>query len=152
MSKPAEERRESGRMLFAGGYLPPAARIRPGRAVVVVDLSSGGALVEGPWRFRPLSRCDVHIHLAGRDVQLRARIMRCTVARLERLEPVRYRTALAFDKVVELPESWDALEGYRLPADAAESVTPGVVDTQGAAPNTLNAPWNTENRPFPRND
>ena len=148
----AEERRGSGRMLFAGGYLPPAARIRPGREVVVVDLSSGGALVEGPWRFRPLSRCDVHLHLAGKDLQLRARIVRCTVARLERLEPVRYRTALAFDQVVELPESWDALEGYRLPVDAAESTNPGVVDTQRPAPTALNAPWNTENRPFSRND
>src|SRR6185503_16346062 len=43
------ERREAGlRTHFTGGYLPPTARIRPGRLVVVVDLSCGGALVEGP--------------------------------------------------------------------------------------------------------
>ena len=64
------DRRVSGRMLFTGGYLPPAARIRPGRPVVIVDLSCAGALVEGPWRFRPQSRCDVHVQLAGQDVQL----------------------------------------------------------------------------------
>ena len=24
--------------------------------------------MEGPWRFRPQSRCDVHVQLAGQDV------------------------------------------------------------------------------------
>lgn len=146
------ERRVSNRMLFAGGYLPPAARIRPGRPVVIVNLSCDGALVEGPWRFRPMSRCDVHLQLAGEDVHVRARIVRCFVARLERQEPVRYRTALAFDQVVELPACWDALEGYRIPADATESVTPGVADTQSPPQPALSAPPSRENRPIARND
>jgi hypothetical protein len=125
------DRREAGRrMHFTGGYLPPHARIRPGRLVVIVDLSSGGALVEGPWRFRPLSRCDVHLQLTGGDVHLRARIMRCFVARLDRQEPVRYRTALSFDQVVEMPDRWDALEGYSIPADLADSLLRGVADSQ----------------------
>src|SRR6187431_1593403 len=116
------ERREAGlRTHFTGGYLPPTARIRPGRLVVVVDLSCRGALVEGPWRFRPLSRCDMHLLLVGTDVHLRARIMRCYVARLDRQEPVRYRTALSFDQIVALPDRWDALEGYSLPADLPDS-------------------------------
>jgi hypothetical protein len=121
-------------MVFTGGYLPPAARIRPGREVVVVDLSSDGALVEGPWRFRPLSRCDVHLHVTGQDVHLRARIVRCFVARIERQEPVRYRTALAFDQAVELPQRWDALDGYLIPADLSESSPCGVVDTPTPVP------------------
>jgi hypothetical protein len=139
-------------MHFSRGYLPPSARIRPGRTVVVVDLSTGGALVEGPWRFRAASRCDVHLQLAGRDVHLRARIVRCFVARLERHEPVRYRTALAFDQVVELPASWDALEGYRIPTDIAESEAPGVVDTQPPPLTAVTAPPNRENAPIARND
>jgi PilZ domain-containing protein len=123
------DRRARGRTVFTGGYLPPAARIRPGRDVVIVDLSRDGALVEGPWRFRPLSRCDVHLQVTGQDVHLRARIVRCFVARIERQEPVRYRTALAFDRAVDLPERWDALDGYSIPADFSESSFSGVVDT-----------------------
>ena len=128
------DRRARGRTVFTGGYLPPAARIRPGREVVIVDLSCDGALVEGPWRFRPLSRCDVHLHVTGQDVHLRARIVRCFVARLERQEPVRYRTALAFDRAVDLPERWDALDGYSIPADLSESSFSGVVDTPTPVP------------------
>jgi hypothetical protein len=128
------DRRARGRMVFTGGYLPPAARIRPGREVVIVDLSCDGALVEGPWRFRPLSRCDVHLHVTGQDVHLRARIVRCFVARIERQEPVRYRTALAFDRAVDLPERWDALDGYSIPADLSESSFCGVVDTPMPVP------------------
>ena len=125
------ERREAGlRTHFTGGYLPPTARIRPGRLVVVVDLSCRGALVEGPWRFRPLSRCDMHLLLVGTDVHLRARIMRCYVARIDRQEPVRYRTALSFDQTVALPERWDALEGYSLPADLPDFAPRGVADSQ----------------------
>jgi PilZ domain len=131
------DRRASGRMVFAGGYLPPAARIRPGREVVIVDLSCDGALVEGPWRFRPSSRCDVHLQVAGRDVHLRAQIVRCFVARIERQEPVRYRTALAFDRAVELPERWGALDGYPIPYDLPESSLCGVVDTPTPVPAPL---------------
>ncbi len=128
------ERREAGlRTHFTGGYLPPTARIRPGRLVVIVDLSCRGALVEGPWRFRPLSRCDMHLLLVGTDVQLRARIMRCYVARLDRQEPVRYRTALSFDQTVALPDRWDALEGYSLPADLPDFAPRGVADSQAPA-------------------
>jgi hypothetical protein len=146
------ERRESGRTLFAGGYLPPAARIRPGRSVVIVDLSSSGALVEGPWRFRPLSRCDVHLQLSGREVQLRARIVRCFVARIERQEPVRYRTALAFDQVVDLPQRWDALDGYWVPADPSESGLRGVADTPSPASSPFQGGITTENSRLLRND
>jgi PilZ domain len=145
------DRRVNGRMQFTRGYLPPPARIRPGRLVVIVDLSCGGALVEGPWRFRPLSRCDVHLQLAGRDVHLRARIMRCFVARMDRQEPVRYRTALSFDQVVELPERWDALEGYSIPTDLADSALRGVADSRlPAAPALADGTW-PENRPISRN-
>ena len=125
------DRRVDGhRMHFTRGYLPPTARIRPGRLVVIVDLSCRGALVEGPWRFRPLSRCDVHLSLAGREEHLRARIMRCFVARLDRQEPVRYRTALSFDQIVELPDRWDALEGYSIPPDLTDSMLRGVADSR----------------------
>jgi hypothetical protein len=144
------DRRARGRTVFTGGYLPPAARIRPGREVVIVDLSCDGALVEGPWRFRPLSRCDVHLKVTGQDVHLRARIVRCFVARLERQEPVRYRTALAFDRAVDLPERWDALDGYPIPADRSESSFCGVVDTPTPVPGSSPHGPEPENAPVSR--
>ncbi len=123
------ERRITGRMAFRDGYLPPAARIRPGCDIVIVDLSCGGALVEGPWRFRPASWCDMHVRLGKDDVQVRARVMRCFVARLDRSAPVRYRTALAFDGQVDLPERWGVLDGYQLPSEAPDDALPGVAAT-----------------------
>ena len=72
----------------------------------------------------------MHLLLLGTDVHLRARIMRCYVARLDRQEPVRYRTALSFDQTVALPDRWDALEGYSLPTDLPDSDLRGVADSQ----------------------
>jgi hypothetical protein len=146
------ERRLDDRMAFRDGYLPPAARIRPGRDIVIVDLSCGGALVEGPWRFRPASRCDMHMQIGVDDVQVRARVVRCFVARLDRLVPVRYRTALAFDLRVELPERWGALDGYQLPCEAPEGALPGVAATRPLCSTTPYSPESSEDWPIPRSE
>jgi hypothetical protein len=108
------DRRGAARLPFRDGYLPPRARIRPGRDVIVVDLSGCGALVEGPWRFRPGGRYDLALTLAAEVTTVRARVTRCYVARLDRGAGVRYRAALAFDAPVEVPDVRGALEGYEL--------------------------------------
>ncbi len=125
---PAERRRAS-RLAFRDGHLPPKARVRPGCEVVVVDLSSSGALVEAPWRFKPGSRCEVSLNLAGADTIVRAAVVRCFVARLERLAPVRYRAALNFECSVKVPERVDVLNGYQLPVDETPRAGSGVVGT-----------------------
>jgi hypothetical protein len=56
------ERRTASRVHYTGGLLPPALRIRPGRDVIIVNLASGGTLVESRWRFRPGSMVDVLLH------------------------------------------------------------------------------------------
>jgi hypothetical protein len=124
------ERRLAMRTAFRCGYLPPAARIRPGREVVVVDLSNGGALVEGPWRFRPGARCEVHIGGGETSVSVRARIVRCYVARLDWQSPVRYRTALAFERPLALRQRLERLEGYLLPGFRTTANAGGVGDTR----------------------
>ncbi len=100
------DRRRATRVEFRNGHLPPAARVRPGCDVIVVDLSTTGALVEGQWRFRPGSRCELALAFASGDVLVRAKVARCFVARLGRLTPVRYRAALAFEVFADVEAHW----------------------------------------------
>jgi hypothetical protein len=89
---------------FRDGHLPPRARIHPGSEVIVVDLSSTGALVEGQSRFRPGGRCELALCFGAGNLTVRARVARCFVARLERAAPVRYRAAIAFETIVDVPQ------------------------------------------------
>ena len=110
------ERRTAARVRFAGGVLPPAARIHPGRDVIVVDLSRTGALVEGFWRLRPGARVDLQIDVDGNDPIVRGRVERCYVASIDHPGGVRYRTAIRFDTFVAFAPPGDPLVGYSLPA------------------------------------
>jgi hypothetical protein len=111
------ERRAAARVRFCGGILPPAARIHPGRDVIVVDLSRTGALVEGVWRLRPGARVDLQLHLTVGGALVRGRIERCYVASLNHPEGVRYRAAIRFDSSVAFVPPVDLLDGYSVPVD-----------------------------------
>jgi hypothetical protein len=102
------ERRAWRRVHYARGVLPPDARVHPTREVIVVDLSRGGALVEGVWRFRPGATVTLHLRCGTRDVAARSVIERCFVHTLER-GGVRYRAALRFDEVLPAEPTPDAL-------------------------------------------
>lgn len=75
------------------------ARLRPGRSAHVVDLSSGGALIETDWRLLPGARVEMQIGEPAAQLQVTGRILRCHVARLAR-ERVTYRGALKFEREV----------------------------------------------------
>jgi hypothetical protein len=71
---------------------------------MVIDLSSGGALLETDWRLLPGTRVEMQVgdpvplfHVAGR-------ILRCHVARLDG-QRIRYRGALAFEKQLPVGEA-----------------------------------------------
>jgi hypothetical protein len=113
------DRRTAPRVHYTGGLLPPALRVRPGRHVIVVNLSPGGTLVESRFRFRQGSMVDVLLHHAGTAQALRARIERCLVATLTDPSGVRYRTALRFETAVAVKPPRDLLDGYVLPAPDA---------------------------------
>lgn len=121
----AGDRRLESRVLYRHGRLPPPARIRPGRAVVVVDMCSRGALVEGPWRFRPGSRVEFLVQPGSEALQVGARVLRCAVARLDRFEPVRYRAALTFDRPIPFDHPGDLLEGYGVTRQRGLPPAPG---------------------------
>jgi hypothetical protein len=85
-------------------------RLRTGRELAVVDISSTGALVEGLTRLLPGTRAEVHVVTRQGRVLVRTRVVRALVWQL-RSDLVCYRTALAFDSPVDIN-----IEEYSLPA------------------------------------
>jgi PilZ domain-containing protein len=99
------------------------ARVRPGREVLVVNVSSGGVLVETPHRLLPGSLIELHLRTADRRVSVRGRVLRCAVARL-RADDLWYRGAIGFD--LELPWFSESPErGYRVPAGESAAAERG---------------------------
>jgi hypothetical protein len=104
----AERRRASRRV--PGDQEPLArVRLRAGRELDVVDVSNGGALVEGAARLLPGTHVDVHVVIGTGRVLVRSRIVRAYVC-LVQPDLVRYRGALAFDRAVDTTAT-----GYAIP-------------------------------------
>lgn len=113
---PAADRRGARRQTYTHGHLPPAARIRPGTPVIVVNLSASGVLVEAGLRCKPGGRCELAIAADEGELIVRARVVRCFVARVTAAS-VRYRTALAFERPVPPPSRVVMETGYEVPID-----------------------------------
>ena len=79
------------------------ARLRPGRLAHVIDLSSGGALIETDWRLLPGIRVEMQLGEPKPLFRVAGRILRCHVVLLDR-ERIRYRGALMFDEQLPLWE------------------------------------------------
>lgn len=77
-------------------------RLRAGRELSVINVSSLGALVEGAARLLPGTNVDVHITAAQGRILVRARVMRYAVWKVT-ADVVVYRGALAFSTDVDLP-------------------------------------------------
>jgi hypothetical protein len=79
------------------------ALLRPGQEVLVVNLSSQGALLESARRMRPGTRAELQLVGSGTRRVLGARVLRCVVTAID---PIRYRGALAFEErlAIELDE------------------------------------------------
>ncbi len=80
------------------------ARLRPGRSAYVVDLSSGGALIQTDWRLLPGVRVEMQIGEPVALLRVTGRILRCHVALLAR-ERITYRGALKFEHQVFVGEA-----------------------------------------------
>jgi hypothetical protein len=105
------ERRELPRIEYRDGVLPPTVRVRPGRDVVVVNLSAGGLLVEGVWRFRPGGSVDLHIAFDAHPIEARGRVLRCFVCGIDGREGVRYRAAIVLAAPIEVARPPGVLKG-----------------------------------------
>ena len=88
------------------------ARLRPGRTAQIVDVSTGGALIETDWRLLPGMRVDMQVGEPIALFRVTGRIVRCHVALLDR-ERIRYRGALMFEKQLPLGE----VETHRVGTD-----------------------------------
>ena len=99
-----EDRRRAAR--FDGlllGHL--RATLRPGNAVALMNLASGGALVHSTRPLRPGARIHVQIASGPHIVRVAGRVLRCGVAALSADRGVSYSGALMFDSPCELPWS-----------------------------------------------
>jgi hypothetical protein len=72
------------------------ARVRLGHRLVVLDVSSRGALVEGQRPLRPGSRIEVQLEGEARGPLVAAHVMRCLVSAIDPECGVTYQAALAF--------------------------------------------------------
>jgi len=77
--------------------------LRPGCPVSVVDLSAGGALVEGRRPLRPGARVHLQMRRGGESLSIAAHILRCFVWAVDPADGVRYRGALRFEQRCDLP-------------------------------------------------
>lgn len=114
MDRPLVDRRfdeRFGQPAIAGTQ----AILRPGYAVALIDLSAGGALIEGPRPLRPGMRVHVQLVSGTQRFALSAHVLRCSVAALDSGAGVRYRGALRFDERCEAIWEANTLDGYLFP-------------------------------------
>jgi len=93
------ERRRTIRLSPAVTPWRAEAVLRPGRPVVVLNLSNRGALVESDARLRPGTRTELQLAGVASRRSVRARVERCHIATLE---PLCYRGAILFEEDLEL--------------------------------------------------
>lgn len=104
------------------------AMLRPGYLVSLVDLSAGGALIEGPRPLRPGARVHLQLTQPHRTLGIPALVVRCSVAAIDSDLGVVYRGALRFDRRSEvLWEGWTR-GGYDVPSQG-----PAAADGDGQA-------------------
>jgi hypothetical protein len=72
------------------------ARVRAGHSLVIVNVSSTGALVEAACQLRPGSRIDVHLETDEYRQVVGAKVTRCAVSAIDAVTGITYRAALNF--------------------------------------------------------
>ena len=114
MAQPLADRRADARFgqpVIAGTQ----AILRPGYAVSLIDLSSGGALIQGPRPLRPGARVHLQLLTGTRRLGIAAHVLRCSVAALDSRQGVQYRGALKFDYRCDALWEASTLDGYLVP-------------------------------------
>ena len=72
--------------------------LRPGYLVTVLDISAGGALIQGTRPLRPGGAVQIRLASPTRGISLTGLIVRCAVWALDADAGVVYRGALQFDQ------------------------------------------------------
>jgi len=87
------ERRHEGRVAGGGPRFGAGAVLRPGQAVVLVNISSRGALVESGAPLRPGAQTELHLCGGATRARVKGHIERCRVVGLD---PLRYHGVVVF--------------------------------------------------------
>jgi hypothetical protein len=130
------DRRRAPRRAPHAGEPLSRVRVRAGRELSVVNVSSGGVLVEGDARLLPGTHLEVHVIAASGRTLVRSRVTRAYVAELW-ADRVLYRAALAFERVVDvsgpgiLEAAMLVAGGHRLPDQSREEVLQPGIDYPG---------------------
>lgn len=95
----ANERRREPRLAGGGPRFGEGAVLRPGHAVMLLNISRRAALVESGTRLRPGAPTQLQLSGAGRRACVRGRVERCHVVRLD---PLRYHGVVVFDDCVDV--------------------------------------------------
>lgn len=93
------ERRHDQRVAGGGPRFGVGAVLRPGQAVVLVNIGSRGALVESSVRLRPGAQTELHLCGGTARARVKGRLERCNVVSLD---PMRYHGVVVFDEPVDL--------------------------------------------------
>jgi hypothetical protein len=101
--RPAERRQAVRRPAAALDWVG-SLRLRPGLEVALVNLSTGGALVETLTRLRPGARTALRSSGTGAGWAVTGYVSRAWVAAVEADRGVVYRGALVFDTALDFPE------------------------------------------------
>ena len=96
MDSPVTERRVHQRADHSWARRAKAT-LRPGHPIAIVNISRGGALVEGTRQMRPGTRVLLQIATPTGALGLSALVVRCAVGSLTADAGVVYRGALKFD-------------------------------------------------------
>ena len=96
------------------------ARVRPGHAAVVIDVSPDGALIETGHRLLPGTIVVLHFETLDRRESVRGRVLRSTVAGV-RASGISFRGAIRFEAPLSCMRAVDTAE-YQMPAARARAV------------------------------
>lgn len=110
------DRRRSERATAVGMRWLRSVRLLPGRDIALINISSGGALIESETRLVPGAHVNLHLQSTGGRLQLRGRLLRCAVSAVAAERGLRYLGALAFERPFELPREDRSSVGYALPS------------------------------------
>ena len=109
------ERRREERVRHSG----LRARMRPGYRLIVIDVSTCGALVEAGRPLRPGSYVDLQLETDARRATVAARVVRCAVAAIHSESGVTYRAACPSEAQIGC-EKKSTREGYGVTHKQAE--------------------------------
>jgi hypothetical protein len=117
VDQPITDRRHDTR------FLPPLLRltratVRPGHAVSLIDLSAGGALIQGPRPLRPGGRVHLQVSTDARTFSLNGHVLRCAVWALDAHAGVMYRGAVKFEHRCDLFWEGGTLAGSAVPGSS----------------------------------